>query len=115
LNVGDKVRVRRQRGLFKKEGRRWSDDIYTIIEDNVKSFKIDDDTDRRHKHYDLVKVDAPPAKNPYKRTIKLPDLESRFDKYRRDRLLEDSDDDSDDDDDDEDDEEDELPPQRPAR
>jgi hypothetical protein len=112
LNVGDKVRVRKKKGLFKKEGRRWSDEIYTIIEDNVKSFKIDDDTDRRHKHYDLVKVTVPPAKNPYKRTIKSTDLETRLDKYRLEQQLN-TDDDDDDDDDEEDDEE--LAPQRPAR
>jgi hypothetical protein len=83
LNVGDKVRVRKQRGLFSKEGRRWSNEVFTITEDHVKTFKVDDDEDRRHKHYELIKVKVPPSEDPFKREIRSPDVERALAKARK--------------------------------
>jgi hypothetical protein len=78
INVGDHVRVRRQRGLFEKEGKRWSNEVFIVVEDHVKSFKIDDGSSRRHKHYNLLKVTTPAADNPYDRVITSVDLESQL-------------------------------------
>ena len=78
LHVGDKVRIRKKRGLFQKEGRRWSDKVYTITKDHVKTFEINDDSDRRYKHYDLVKVGVPATENPYERTSTSFDVEEHL-------------------------------------
>jgi hypothetical protein len=83
LNVGDKVRVRKERGLFQKGGRRWTNEVFTITEDHIKSFEIDDDTNRRHKHYNLLKIVVPADANPYKRKIKSYDVETQLQEARK--------------------------------
>jgi len=56
FNVGDQVHVKiRKKDVFGKELEQWSDKIYIIIEDNVKSFKVDG-LCRYIKHYELQKV-----------------------------------------------------------
>lgn len=64
LNVGDKVRILQQKAVFGKEGPKWSDEVYTIVEDNTKSFKLDG-LHKRYKHYQLQRVDFPAEENPH--------------------------------------------------
>lgn len=66
LNVGDKVRIQQTKTVFGKEGTKWSDEVYTIVEDNTKSFKLEG-MHRRYKHHQLLKVDHPAEENPNQR------------------------------------------------
>ncbi len=69
LNIGDKVRILQRKPLFGKEGAKWSEEVYTITEDNTKSFKLEG-MHRRYKHYELLKVDVTAEENPYAREVK---------------------------------------------
>lgn len=82
INVGDRVRVRRPRGIFEKEGKRWSDEVFIVEKDHVKSFEINDDTGMRHKHYNLLRVSASAGENPFKRKITSVDVESQLQRAR---------------------------------
>jgi hypothetical protein len=78
INVGDSVRVRQERGLFEKAGKTWSDKVYSVLEDYTKTFVIDDNTGRRHKHYNLMKIVDPPTDNPFRREVKSKDVETKL-------------------------------------
>ena len=83
VDVGDRVRLLlRKKNLFGKEGPVWSDQVYTVVDDNVKSFKVEG-IDRRFKHYELMKVDDPAQKNPYQREVKSFDVEKHLAKARK--------------------------------
>ena len=83
LNVGDKVRVLKNRVLFEKEGPRWSKQVYEIEEDDITTFKLKGQ-DREYKHYELLKVEKI-EKNPYGRVADSFDVEQNLDQARRNR------------------------------
>jgi hypothetical protein len=76
LNVGDKVRLLlRKKNVFGKEGPVWSETVHEIVDDKVKSFKVDG-VDRRYKYYELLKVGIPAEENPFSRKIKSEECKS---------------------------------------
>ncbi len=81
LNVGDKVRILQRKPQFGKEGAKWSDEVFTITEDNTKSFKLEGQH-RKYKHYELQKVEYPPEENPFPREPKTFDVEEHLKKAR---------------------------------
>jgi hypothetical protein len=63
LNLGDKVRVMKdskKEDIFKKEGARYKDGIFTIFDKNYTSFKVSnekgEELDKRYQHYELLKI-----------------------------------------------------------
>ena len=84
LNVGDRVRVLEKKSLFGKEGPKWSEQVHTIEEDNVKTFKVDG-IRRKLKHYELLKVQDPAEKNPYDREERTFDVERHLERVRAGR------------------------------
>lgn len=60
INVGNKVRIAEPKTLFGKEGPRWSDELFSVVQDNTKSFKLDG----HNKSYELLKVPTPAEENP---------------------------------------------------
>jgi transposase InsO family protein len=64
INVGDQVRIaQKKENIFAKEGIKWSPQVHTVTEDNIRTFKVADDR-RRYPHHALLKVHTPPETNP---------------------------------------------------
>lgn len=64
INVGDQVRVaQKKENIFAKEGIKWSPEVHTVSEDNIRTFKVEGDR-RRYLHHALLKVHTPPEMNP---------------------------------------------------
>jgi hypothetical protein len=64
INVGDQVRIaQKKENIFAKEGIKWSPQVHTVTEDNIRTFKVEDDR-RRYPHHALLKVHTPPEANP---------------------------------------------------
>ena len=56
IDIGDKVRILRNKKTFEKEGVKWSKKIYSVIDDKGLSFKLDG-FKGRYKPYQLLKVE----------------------------------------------------------
>ena len=76
------VRVLEKKAIFGKEGPKWSEKVYKITEDNIKSFRIEG-INIRLKHYELLKVNVPAEKNPYEREERGFDMEKHLRRVRR--------------------------------
>jgi hypothetical protein len=58
------VRVaQKKENIFAKEGIKWSPEVHTVSEDNIRTFKVEGDR-RRYPHHALLKVHTPPEMNP---------------------------------------------------
>ena len=83
FQVGDRVRIKQEKGIFEKESTTWSKETYVITASSATgtSFTLEG-LSRRYRHHELLKAKGVATKNPYLKRRRKFDIERHLDKVR---------------------------------